>query len=449
MLSYLFLLLAIIVIMLLAYRLLDGEVLSPTLVACAAYLVSTILAMIGLLSWNDQEYLYASTMAICILGIVSFFIGELISRIIFKCDNKKDNSRKNHTIHIRAIVYILITIFIIAATIILIVEIKRVCLSFGFKGDSLPEALAFYRSKTSLFSNELNSTGIDIGFIPKQMKKVVDCLFVIFAFIATNNFLSNKKNKNSYIYPLVICMMCVPSSFLGNGGRAMLMHMIISFAMIVAILFQVLYKKTKTPVVNKKKLIIAICCAALLSGLIFYSTTPIVGRNNNDSNIVEYMSFYLGTPIASMNKKITEGGIEHDKIGEKTFYGVYSTLDRYGIIKYDKPNSNDWVTHNGYHSNVYTSFWSEYCDFGILGVIILQAIFGFCSGLMYVMVTKKDNIYLLLVYAFYAYVLIDQIRDNHFYSLLSSTTIVYLVIIYCLYFLLIKKDYKWIKLNKK
>ena len=58
MLSYLFLLLAIIVIMLLAYRLLDGEVLSPTLVACAAYLVSTILAMIGLLSWNDQEYLH-------------------------------------------------------------------------------------------------------------------------------------------------------------------------------------------------------------------------------------------------------------------------------------------------------------------------------------------------------------------------------------------------------
>lgn len=435
--------------MLLAYRLFDKEVLSPTLITCAAFLVSTILAMIGLLSWNDQGYLRASTMAICILGIVSFFTGELISRIIFKCESKKDNSRKNRTIHIRTIVYILITIFIIVATIILIAEIKRVCFSFGFESGSLPETLAFYRSKTSLFSNELNSAGVDIGFIPKQMKKVVDCLFIIFAFIATNNFLSNKKNKRDYIYPLIICAICTPSSFLGNGGRAMLMHMIISFVMIAAILFQVLHKKTKTPVANKKKLIITICCAALLSGLIFYSTTSIVGRNNNNSDIVQYMSFYLGTPIASMNKKITENNIEHDKIGEKTFYGVYSTLDRYGIIEYDEPNSNDWVTHNGYHSNVYTSFWSEYYDFGIFGVIILQAIFGFCSGLMYVMVTKKDNIYPLLVYAFYAYVLIDQIRDNHFYSLFSSTTIVYLVIIYCLYFLLIKKDYKWIKSNKK
>ena len=450
MITYVILLILIAAILVTAYRKFDRDILSPTVVSCAAFFVSILLALIGLLSWNDQAELLPTTAVICVVGLLSFFIGEFLARRIIRKKNngEKDKEETLKIIQLHSIVYLSLALFIIVTTIILVLEIKKVCAAFGFEGGSMPELLAFYRSKTSLFSNELLSNGIDISFIPKQMKKIVDCLFIVLGFIGVNNYLSNKNNKKAYLIPLILAILCVPSSFLANGGRSMFMHMIISILIIVLLMIR-WTRRQKNSVANNKKIIIAASVAAIVSGLSFYALSPIVGRKTN-SDLVTYISFYYGTPVASMNKKIASGDIGDNEIGGKTFYGVYSTLNRYGIIDYKKPSSDDWVTHNSYHSNVYTSFWSYYSDFGIIGVIVCQTVFGFCVSYIYVsMNNSRRPKYLIFVYAYYSYVLIDQVRGEHFYSLLSSTTLVYLVIFYLIYTLLIKENKKCPLLKKK
>ena len=442
--TYIVVLAILIILIVAAFIYFKNDILSPTIVSSAMYAFSTLLALLGLLSWNDEKTLPMKIIIILSSAMVAFFIGEILARKLYKKveNNNKKEKKKPNTVKVNKFVYIGTILFIIITMICLVLEIKRICNYYNFNSNSIPKLLAFYRTKIGLFSTALARDNVDIHFIIKQMKKTCDVLCVIWMYIFFNNTSEKKLKKNILnLIPIVLCLLCT----LLTSGRSLMMHMIVSFLMMYLITRVTNYKKKE---IIKLVKIIGICGAGAL--LAFYFILPMTGRKTN-ANAFDYLTFYLGTPIPSFSKTIDKIEPFKNKFGEDTFSGVYYTLNKLNIIDYQKPASHEWTNFSTFNSNVYTSIRSYYKDFGIVGVIICQLVFGFAISLLYLRIKDKKEPFPIIIYSYYAYVLIDQIRDEQFYSLLSSATVAYILIMIVLYVFFIKQDelFGFIKQNLK
>lgn len=442
--TYGILLILLLILLIISFFKFEKDILSPTFISCAVYSFSVLLAILGLGSWNYVEKLQIKVIFIIFLGIFAFFIGEILARKFFNkkekliCtkNGKKNNSIKNKTLNpeikVNKLIYLITIIFIFATGFLLISEIKKICNFYDFNSNSIPKMLAFYRTKIGLFSTDLIKDNIGINFIVKQMKKTCDVLCVIWMYIFFYNHINKVSLKKNFlnIFPILLCMLCT----LLTSGRSLLMHMIVSAVM----MFLILYFLEKKQINNYKILRNVVICAILSLGL-FYIILPLTGRNTK-ANGFDYITFYLGTPIPSFNVSIDNKDAEQ-LIGEDTFNGIYYSLNKLGIIEYVKPSTHEWTKFEGFSSNVYTSIRSYYFDFGIIGVLLCQFVFGFFVSLLYLRIKNKKEPLLIIIYSYYGYVLIDQIRDEQFYNLLSTSTIAYLLIIIVLYFIYLKHQF--------
>ena len=431
--SYILLILIILILGLLAY---------PSFISCCMFAFCVLLAFIGTFTWNVEKVLSVKLILIIFVGLSSFIIGEIVARESTKTNKKNDNKENaNKKVDIKVIKIdtwklVLTIIGCILTAILLISEIKRICSFYGFESNSLPKILSFYRTKIGLFSTALIDDGIDINFIVKQMKKVCDVSCIIFMYIVANNILAKDKMKNIIVY-------CIPMTLtlfmtLLGSGRSIMMHMLVGFIMVYLIIF-----RNQNHKFTKKHIAIMISIL-FLSLLLFYLILPLVGRSTKD-NFFEYITFYLGTPIPSFNYFLAHTPIHDHYIGNETFSNLYYVLNKINLIDYVKIGSHEWI--NG--SNVYTSFRRYYFDFGIIGVMLCQFIFGFVSSKIYLKIKDLKNIPLLIIYGYFAYILIDQIRDEQFFGLFSLATFAYVILILLLYWIYFKFDIKKIKFRKE
>ena len=445
--TYIILLAILIAILIFAFIYFKNDILSPTVVSTAMYVFSAILAFLGLSSWNNAKTLPIKIIIILSSAMLAFFIGEILARKLYKkFDNpqKKEKKQKDEVkvVKVNKFIYLGTIAFIIITMICLVLEIKRICNYYNFDSNSIPKLLAFYRTKIGLFSTALARDNVDIHFIIKQMKKTCDVLCVIWMYIFFNNSSEKNFKKNILnLIPIVLCLLCT----LLTSGRSLMMHMIVSFLMMYLI---TRVTSTKKKDIIKFAKIIGICGAGAL--LAFYFILPMTGRKTN-ANAFDYITFYLGTPIPSFSKTIDKIEPFKNKFGEDTFSGVYYTLNKLNIIDHQKPASHEWTNFKMFNSNVYTSIRSFYKDFGIPGVIVCQMIFGFIVSLLYLRIKDKKEPFAIIVYSYYAYVLIDQIRDEQFFSLISSATVAYILIMTVLFIFFIKQEelFEFLKKNLK
>jgi len=283
--------------------------------------------------------------------------------------------------------------------------------------------LGFYRTKTLLYSTDLLTDGTDIHFIVKQMKKIMDVVCCIFMYISIDSILGKKPLKKIIFY-LIPVVLGGAATVLTSGGRSILMHMVVAF--VLMFLFIYLAKHHNSKAKNNKKIFFSIGLVIAIGLILFYFLLPLLGRSTNQ-NFIDYISFYLGVPIPSLQLFLNKMPFEF-KLGAETFSGINYVLYKLGFIDMLSIGSKEWVHVGGLGSNVYTSFREFFMDFGLFGVIFCQFIFGFLISLFYKAVRNKKSSLFLIIYSYYAYVLIDQIRDEQFFSLLSTATIAYLLL---------------------
>ena len=290
--SYLILLLILFIILLFVYNRFNKDILSPSFISCCMFLFSAFLAFVGILYWNNIKNISFQTILIIVIGIICFVIGEYFARKKTILNANNDEKEEIKPIQIEKWKLILTVIGIIITAIFYFLEIKRICLHFGFDSNNLPQLLAFYRTKTSLFSTELINNSIDINFIVRQMKKLCDVVCIIFMYIVANNLIAKDKLKNIMIYSIPVILTLLVS--LLSSGRSTMMHMIVGFVMMFLLIFR--YKNKRF----SKKNIFFIAVTLIIVLLSFYLIVPLLGRGT-DKNIVSYISFYLGSPIPSFN----------------------------------------------------------------------------------------------------------------------------------------------------
>lgn len=104
-------------------------------------------------------------------------------------------------------------------------------------------------------------------------------------------------------------------------------------------------------------------------------------------------------------------------------------MNKLHIINYTRNTAYGWqVFANGAGSNVYTDFRAYYFDFGILGLCLCQFLFVFLFSEFYKI--KEKNDFYMLLYTYYFYILIEQIRAEQFFAIISSTTFAYLILFF-------------------
>ncbi|MDO5480780.1 MAG: oligosaccharide repeat unit polymerase [Candidatus Saccharibacteria bacterium] len=129
--------------------------------------------------------------------------------------------------------------------------------------------------------------------------------------------------------------------------------------------------------------------------------------------------------------------VDENYFGAETFRGIYQSLNRYHITDKKIVNTHEW-TRIGSSSNVYTALRVYFADFGIFGVLLLEFVFGFFWTISYLLTKNSKNLLLLLIYANYFHILIDQVRDDLFYYNMNTSTLSYFIIFTILYFLVTK-----------
>lgn len=370
-----------------------------------------------------------------IIGILSFFFGEIVVRKLKKSkkENTKVNEKSNNeniTQQRKKRIWIIIYFIMIITFFFTIHEIKNICLNYGYKGNNFFEMLKYYRMKNDLLSGGNINAAYDLNFITKQLLKFCFVSTVFIEYFLSENIIAHKSYKINlfYIFGFILGLSCS----LLTTGRSMFFHLIVSFLIMLLIMIE-REKGPITPFLKKhSKLIIFIPIVCIM---LLYFLLPILGRTNN-GGMIESTSFSIGAHIPSLNK-ILRDTVDDEILRNKklTFNNFYNFLANQGIIKnYIKP-LNVWYRFGRYSSNTFTSLYAYYHDYGIFGVIILQMIFSIIINIIYIK-AKKNN-FELIIYSYFFYTIIDQIRGDQFYGLLTSSTIAYLLLIIILYYLLI------------
>ncbi len=459
--AYVIIILALLLVMIYVYKK-ENDLLCPSIVYATSMFTCCLCALVGVVSWNDVGELGILTVLIVLLSVLSFACGNLLfnylinNNIIFKKRKnvRRNNNRfiwlreyykknidkfikiKNNYVYDTKPIIIAIELLIVLITIFFMYkEVRRIAIIAGYDGIGFGNMISKFRELSILYTTELVENGKGINIFVSQMRKICEVICTFNIFLIVQKIVKKEKFDLKLCSYIFIVFLCIFLS-LFTGGRMQIFIYVLSFALLY--LFYIFDYKCTISMIKKhaKKIMIAI--VVLLLG--FYVILPLSGRKTN-SNIVNYMSFYFGTSIPSLEKYNGTSHPAPSYFGEETLRGINTVLFKIGLNDKITPISKEWYDFsdkdgNIYSSNIFTSGKRYYHDFGVLGIFVCQMIFGFVFSLLYYY-SKRSN-FVLVFYSMYFYMCIDQVRDELFFSEFVHINTVFKFMILLLLFLTLK-----------
>ena len=156
--------------------------------------------------------------------------------------------------------------------------------------------------------------------------------------------------------------------------------------------------------------------------ILFYYSAGLVGRINK-KGMLDYITYYIGGSIECFNQWVQNSDSPTVVAGEYTFGRTIRDLNKLGILDYEINNKNysKFIYHDGQMvGNIYTSYRSWMHDWGIIGIVILQAILAIVINVLYNMIKYskyRETItnYLIITYGYLIYTIFLHPIDSYFY----------------------------------
>lgn len=424
--SYIILIFFTAIMMVLSYLVFKKDIITPSFIVCGTYFFSVFSAYIAKIFklWNYVD-LQPISVIIVIVGVASFVLGEYIIRkkIIMNKKNgliseflKKDII-VSKIIHISNIKYLIITGFVISCLIIIYCQLIKIT---GIS-NNIPLMINSYRESTPLFNNSTKSTSIST--FAMQLYRISEIIAIVFMYIIINNIICKDKLLKNAKY--VIPIFCFIATSLLIAGRSALIRLIIAGVFLTLLLMKKYYHKK----LNYKKIFLYGMIIIILLVPLFYCIMPLIGRNQR-TNIIEYVSFYVGSPVPSLNELIVRDELGHSNFwGEETFKGIQAFLSKVNIIQNYSPYQNQWISFKNLSNNTFTGLKTYYSDFGIIGVFVCQILFAFLLTILYILARHNNKKIFLLLWGMYGTKMVmDQYRVEELFSnLFNYETVIYLI----------------------
>lgn len=409
-------------LMLLAIRITNKDYASPLFLAPCAYFIMSLFAIIGLSSWNDVSVLSAKTVLLICVALIAFFFGSLLA----KSKKKKEGAVKTLSMKIptdtNACFNMAAIAVVVLYAVLSIINIRGTCALIGYGNLSLPEMLSIYRDNTSLFSAKQVVYSSLLNSVLPKMLIFIDALFSVYSIVIACKKIHNRPIK---ITELLAMFSMLAVSFL-TSGRSHFVKMIMIY-----LVANLVVRKTIDGPKNKKTKLYKIIPIAAIIAIVFYSSLALVGRQTR-MDFDSYITFYYGVQVPSLDKYLEkrDAGILETQYESRTFDSLKGIEEKLGIIENKKATSLEFVHYkNGGGSNIYTSVRRPYDDFGLIGLVILMALFGYIATRLYYKAIGTQSISILVFYLIAVLdTTIDQVRDLSFYiRFFGISIIIYLL----------------------
>ena len=418
------LLLILFIIMLIAsYFLFKKEIMQPAIVFCAAYTISILCAVFNIDKWGIE--LNQLTFWILLLGGLEFVIISYIVHIIFKKKNSSAKSEeinkgeevkeKKEQIKISNIFIILLIIYNVIILALLLTNVLSIASQFG-EYNNFSEALTLYKQNTS-YSKKTELP----DYLTILMKPIISAAYIgVFVFFYNVTYSEEKiykrilKNSHYLIFPIHYFI----QRFMESNRGSILNFCIAAVAM--AIIIWSMKNKWKKHI--NIKIIITIVIIACLGMVLFYYSAGLVGRINR-KGMFDYITYYIGGSIECFNQWVQNPDEPTVVAGEYTFSRTIRDLGKLGILDYQLNNENysNFIYYKGEMvGNIYTSYRSWMHDWGIAGIVILQAILALTMNILYNIIKYSKyragiTNYLIITYGYLIYTIFLHPIDSYFY----------------------------------
>lgn len=412
------LLIAITVILCLSFVANDKDITAPAVLFPLGFVPSVMCALLFSQRWGFEIHLNTQLVligGIALFSLVATFLGK---KMRIDCQGEATVASPLSWIAPGAVALAFSFAFQIAVCVAVIFKIS----SF-FPDIPAYEAIGrFKESKT--FTTEY----LSFGFPLNQIVNLCKAAGYYFAFLVAESLISCRMSART----LLSIGNLIVSATMGFilGGRFLGLGYIIC-----AFVSYLMLRRRSGSILNSKKLAIAIAIAVAVFLSLFQFLS--FGRSGNIT-LLDYIGIYLGAPIANLDAFLQESGWgSSSPFGRMTFFCWYTYIGgKLGITDWQYAFDLPFREMAGFGmGNVYTTFYSFAYDFGYLGIIVLTALMGLFSELVYEKALKIKESFasmLLVIYSsFISYQLVFSFFSDKFYEEVLTpgtiTTAIYMI----------------------
>lgn len=428
---------ALIAMLIVSYFLFKKDIIEPAIILLAAYILSTFCVIVNVNKWGVE--LHSNTFWILLLGTLEFvIISFIINKVFFNIKNnkeKKDNKeeKEQSDVKVSSKLTIVIILYNILILVLLVFNVLKIASDFGTYS-TFSEALTLYKSNTSYANNaELPD------YLTILMKPIIASAYIyIFFFIKNIIYADGKKYKVAlkYWYYLIPTMIYFLQR-LTESNRGSIINFILSAIVMYFIMWNIKNNWKKHVKIGT---IIKLAVSGVMCLVIFYLSASLVGRINS-KGMIDYITCYCGGSIECFNLYLQEEDPVRVIPGEETFGRTIRDLGKLGIIDdiQVKTKAPFRYYEGNMIGNVYTSYKRWIHDFGILGVIILQAILATMFGIAYNLIRywkygEKIRDLIIIFYTYFIYTIFMHPIDSLFYletfTIYTAGVILFVLIMY-------------------
>lgn len=417
MLTYVLLLCVLLGFWLLSFKLSGWELVAPVPLVLLGLSVSVLLAMIGLSSWNHMEIGF-EVLLIVVIGAASMLVAGYYTDKIITQRCLSGCGEGVVACYVTPVwKYAILGGVLVVAIALRVYETYQIGSEMGLDS-TLPYgevSAAVRRSLASFKSSDGMKIGVGFSVFERQLEKVAQVTGYVASYLLIKACF-NKDRKGiicSFTLLVLGCAFC-----LSMGSRGAILYYAIAVFVVLSIY---LYKRGGDTRRRSFRLLIGAMLCAVTGAIVLYASSALVGRKAS-SGIVEYVSFYFGCGVPSLQSLLNAGAPEVPASGLRSFYFLFSLPYKFGLIDNYPSYSIAWVDMGGHASNIFTGFARPYLDFGFVGLILLS---GFCAAaisVVYRWARKSDAAVPMVLIGYVSAYAFDFAREEFLFSRFLGTS---------------------------
>lgn len=413
---YVLLLLILSVLWVISFKISDWNLMSPVPLMLLGLVVSVLLAIIGVSSWNHID-LQWDVFSVILIGSVSLLLGAMFCNMVLYRHAMEPSKGTDGNYHSSAYwKYALVAVILIAAILIRVSETFEIAAELGVVDAPYSEAARVVRGTLAGFNSSAGMrAGVGFSLVERQLEKFATATGFVTVYLFARALLNKdlKAGGASMLLVLLSCIFCFIT-----GSRGPILYYGIAFTVCLFVLMRRNASSSRT--ISLRFLVIGalISCGVAAA---FYLSGAVVGRSAN-SGVVEYISFYYGCGIPAFQSILDSGNIAELVPGVRTFYYLFSVPFKLGLIENYPSYSVAWVDMGGHACNIFSGFARYYLDFGFIGTALLSFVAGAFMTYLFRLASQTTIPVLMVLIGYLGAYAFDFAREEFIFSRLFSPT---------------------------
>lgn len=417
-----------------SYYLNRKEVISPSVICCGMYVLSTLLLVLYAQKWEFKMEIV--TLVYILMALVAVCIGEQLAKK-FKITKRKNHSAiRNETgvITYSKFIQFMLFCFVCLTAILYLYELKNLVASSSISGAAY--SFLMQARWTMIVDN------VSIASYVQFMLTASEAIACIYTYIFLHNLILSKKFDKNILF-LGIDIVYIIASFMTTGRSKML-----NFCIYIIILFVLLTAKRKNWNYNRNiKIFSKIFLVCVVAIALFYIAGTLTEKTSNYDNLMDNFANYFSSSIYAFNEYVKDPSSfssANSFFGCYTLSGVHSFLRGLGFDIPDNIIALEYIKCGGYNTNIYTPIRRYIQDFGAIGMMLNMMFLGFFYEKL-LMKCKNNNVtpltFIFTAYFFFPLFFIS-IEERFFMDVILTRSLHTIVFMYLIYIVVIKQTFK-------